>query len=122
IKTKYIKDETISYETLDNPNLTTLPIDLKNEVDKLNINIFDNIINLMFYNGANGGVTLKSYNLDNFSLINTVTVGLEYSISWLQGCVASDEKIYLMIGDHTFGSYKHITSYFINNSSISETR
>ena len=122
IKTKYIKGETISYETLDNSNLTTLPIDLKNEVDKLNINIFDNIINLMFYNGVNGGVTLKSYNLDNFSLINTVTVGLEYNISWLQGCVASDEKIYLMIGDHTFGSYKHITSYFINNGSISETR
>lgn len=122
IKTKYIKNETISYETSDNSNLVTLPIDLKNEVNKLNVNIFDNIINLMFYNGVNSGITLKSYSLDDFSLINTVTVGLEYSLSWLQGCVASDEKIYLMIGDHTFGSYKHITSYFIDSGLVSEIK
>lgn len=122
IKTKYAKDQTISYETTDNSNLITLPIDLKNEVNKLNINVFDDIINLMFYNGVNSGVTLKSYNLEDFSLINTVTVGLEYSLSWLQGCVASDEKIYLMIGDHTFGNYKHITSYFIDGGLVSETR
>lgn len=122
IKTKYVKNDTISYETTDNSNLITLPIDLKNEVNKLNVNVFDNIVNLMFYNGVDKGVTLKSYSLDDFSLINTVTVGLEYSLSWLQGCVASDEKIYLMIGDHTFGSYKHITSYFINSGLVSEIR
>lgn len=122
VKTKYIKDEVIAYENSDNQNLVSLPINLSNEVNKVNVNVYNNIINLMFFNGNNSGITLKSFDLNTYQPINIRTVATEYSLSWLQGCVASDENIYVMIGDHSFGSYKHITSYSIATGDILEIK
>lgn len=117
--------KSINYSDEDTKDVKSFYVNLESK--HVNVNVYKNVLNIFSVLGKGNGINLKQYDVTKFLngeyvLLNEITFAKEHkNMSWLQGVVATDERIFLSAGDYNYGSDKNITVYSTKTAQVLDT-